>query len=486
MRTTILSLSLLAITGMAPAALAADWFHIARDKGRVIDLDRDSVLASDAGTKVAWGRIVLTDEEVESAGYKTIKALNRYDCRSQTFLTVKRVYLDSKGLTVREEPAGTQKPIAIQPGTLDDRFYKEVCKPASLQQLAKIADAAEAASQRAKPAAPTPRIERANPALRHADLQMVKEEVKAEAPLPEKPITSKPLIQLPPKPAPRAAEAPPPPAPSTVSAPAPAAAPGNAPRYYRPPPARKPAPKPAATETAAHAADAAPLAHVHGHWSYEGETGPQNWARLKPEFATCASGKRQSPIDIRDGIKVALEPIKFDYKPSYFRIVDNGHTIQVTVGAGLNMQIMGRSYELQQFHFHRPAEERIDGRSFDMVVHLVHKDLDGRLAVIAVLLDRGVEHPTIQTLWNNLPLEKNESYQPSVAINPADLLPADRSYFTYMGSLTTPPCSEGVLWMVMRQPVQISPEQISIFSRFYRNNARPIQPPGDRIIKESR
>jgi carbonic anhydrase len=117
-------------------------------------------------------------------------------------------------------------------------------------------------------------------------------------------------------------------------------------------------------------------------------------------------GERQSPIDIRDGIKVDLEPIRFDYRPSNFRIVDNGHTIQVNLGPGNTMAVMGRMYDLVQFHFHRPSEERINGKGFDMVVHLVHKDLDGRLAVVAVLLERGQAHPVMQTLWNNLPLEK--------------------------------------------------------------------------------
>ena len=474
MRTPVLCIALLGLFGAVPPASAADWLHIAREKGRSVDLDRNSVLASDAGTKVAWGRIVLTNDEAASAGYKTIKALNRYDCRSQTFLTVKRVYLDAQGLTVREEPVGTQKPIPIQPGTLDDRFYKQVCKPQSLEQLAQIADAAEAAGQLANPGHAAPKIERSNPKMRHADLQMVKEEEHAEPVQPEKPATSKTPIPLPPKPGSKAAEVPP------------ATLPPPAPRYYRPPAPRKPKPVSPQVMQAAPAAPDNAAAMRQIPWAYEGEGGPQNWSRLKSEFATCSSGTRQSPIDIRDGIKVTLEPIKFDYKSSYFRIVDNGHTIQVSVGPGLNITVMGKTYELQQFHFHRPAEERIDGRAFDMVVHLVHKDLDGKLAVVAVLLDRGVEHPTIQTLWNNLPLEKNASYQPSVTINPADLLPADRSYFTYMGSLTTPPCSEGVLWMVMRQAAQISPEQIAIFSRFYRNNARPLQPPGDRIIKESR
>ena len=208
--------------------------------------------------------------------------------------------------------------------------------------------------------------------------------------------------------------------------------------------------------------------------------------KLKPEFAQCAKGERQSPIDIRDGIRVDQQPIEFDYMPSYFRIVDNGHTVQVNVGEGSSIRIMGRQYDLIQFHFHRPSEERINGRGFDMVAHLVHKDLDGRLAVVAVLLQRGSDHPLVQTLWNNLPLEKNVGFAPEVSIDLNQLLPEDRRYFAYMGSLTTPPCTEGVLWMVLKQPVSLSAEQIGIFSRLYPMNARPVQPAGDRMIKESR
>ncbi|RTL27739.1 MAG: carbonic anhydrase family protein, partial [Rhodocyclaceae bacterium] len=207
----------------------------------------------------------------------------------------------------------------------------------------------------------------------------------------------------------------------------------------------------------------------------------------KPEWQLCGSGERQSPIDIREGIKVDLEPIQFDYHPSNFRIVDNGHTIQVNLGQGNTMSVMGRVYDLVQFHFHRPSEERVNGRGFDMVVHLVHKDLDGRLAVVAVLLERGKANALIQTLWNNLPLEKDADYSPDgVSIDLNQFLPENRSYYTYMGSLTTPPCSEGVLWMVMKQPQPIAAEQIAIFSRLYPMNARPIQSVRSRLIKESR
>ena len=236
----------------------------------------------------------------------------------------------------------------------------------------------------------------------------------------------------------------------------------------------------------------APTAASHStalpHWGYAGDGAPEHWADLSPDNKQCAVGTRQSPIDIRDGIKVELEKVQFDYRPSGFAVLDNGHTIQVNLAPGNTLTVMGRRFELIQFHFHRPSEERINGRQFDMVVHLVHKDAEGRLGVLAVLLERGPDNRSqslIQTVWNNLPLEKNQALTAPGLLDVGQLLPEDRAYFTYMGSLTTPPCSEGVLWMVMRQPVQLSANQIAIFGRLYPMNARPIQAASGRLIKES-
>lgn len=241
---------------------------------------------------------------------------------------------------------------------------------------------------------------------------------------------------------------------------------------------------PAATATApqAHRPAAVPDA---GHWAYEGKTGPQAWGRLKAEYATCAGGQRQSPIDIRDGIGLELEPLQFDYRSGSFAVIDNGHTVQVNVPPGNSLEVMGRRYELLQFHFHRPSEEHIDGRRFELSVHLVHKDAQGRLAVLAVLLERGAAQPLLQTVWNHLPLEKNEEVAVRAPIDLGQLLPENRRYFTYMGSLTTPPCSEGVLWLVLQQPVQLSQQQIDIFAHLYPMNARPLQQAAGRLIKQS-
>jgi carbonic anhydrase len=239
-------------------------------------------------------------------------------------------------------------------------------------------------------------------------------------------------------------------------------------------------------EKAAAAAAILAAAPKHGTvWSYEGELGPANWSKINVDWAKCGTGNRQSPIDLRDGIKVNLEQIGFDYHPSSFNEVNNGHTIQVTVGGGNFITVGNQTYELQQFHFHRPSEEKINGKGTEMVMHLVHKSAEGKFAIVAVLLERGQPHSLMQTIWDNLPLEKHEVVAPSVVIDPKDALPEKRDYFTYMGSMTEPPCTEGVLWLVFKQPRQASPAQMALFSRLYPLNARPVQSTAGRMIKES-
>jgi len=240
-------------------------------------------------------------------------------------------------------------------------------------------------------------------------------------------------------------------------------------------------PVPKALPPVRHAAHAA----LPAHWSYDGPGGPDAWAKLAPEFASCGKGTRQSPIDIQGGIRVQLDPIVFDYKAGPYRVLDNGHTIQVNVAPGSTLEVNGRRYELEQFHFHRPSEERIDGKRYEMSVHLVHRDATGRIAVVAVLLEPGAAQGVVQAVWNHLPLEKGDEVVVPAPLDPAALLPEERGYYTYMGSLTTPPCSEGVLWMVMKKPVTLSAEQSAIFGRLYPMNARPVQAASGRLIKES-
>jgi carbonic anhydrase len=221
---------------------------------------------------------------------------------------------------------------------------------------------------------------------------------------------------------------------------------------------------------------------VH-EWAYTGEHGPQHWADVKADFAACGVGKTQSPIDIHGAASGSPAPIKFDYHAVPLHITDNGHTVQVTYAAGSSITVRGKHYELAQFHFHHPSEERIEGKGYPMVAHLVHKSADGALAVVAVLLREGAQNPLIATLWKNLPADKEKEVAPEkVTINAARLLPVSRAYYEFAGSLTTPPCSEGVTWLVLATPVELSASQISRFTKIYSSNARPLQALNGRAI----
>lgn len=241
----------------------------------------------------------------------------------------------------------------------------------------------------------------------------------------------------------------------------------------------------AAAADAGHAPDAASASDGHdAHWAYDGEFAPYRWGDLKSGYALCKSGTRQSPIDIRNPVVSDVEPIQFHYEDAPLKVSNNGHTIEVEVAPGSFILHAGARYELVQFHFHTPSEERINGRTFDMVAHLVHKSAQGRLAVVAVLLTAGREQATLQQIWSAMPGTANRTRERlDVMINAAKLLPADPAFYSFMGSLTTPPCTEGVQWLVMKTPVEISREQISHFAALYPMNARPLQASNDRLIK---
>jgi carbonic anhydrase len=223
------------------------------------------------------------------------------------------------------------------------------------------------------------------------------------------------------------------------------------------------------------------------HWGYTGHGGPTEWGTLSPEFETCGLGKHQSPIDIHGAKVVDLPAIRFDYHAAPLAIVDNGHTIQVNYAPGSTIDIGGARYELVQFHFHRPSEEKVDGKSHAMVAHLVHRNAEGQLAVVAVLLDGGGANAMIDTIWKHLPPEKEKPIVVTgVNVDAAALLPKDHGYFTFQGSLTTPPCSENVTWIVLKEPVRIANADIDAFGRIYPMNARPVQPTNDREIDETK
>jgi carbonic anhydrase len=203
--------------------------------------------------------------------------------------------------------------------------------------------------------------------------------------------------------------------------------------------------------------------------------------------SACNLGKNQLPIDIRGASSTNLPAIKFDYKPSPLKVIDNGHTIQVNYSPGSTIDIGGVRYELIQFHFHKPSEEKIDGKSHAMVAHLVHRSADGKLAVVAVLLDQGGASALIDSIWKNLPKEKEkEAPVHNVTVDATELLPENRGYYTFRGSLTTPLCSEEVTWLVLKSPVKIAEGEIAAFGKIYPMNARPMQPLNGRTVQATK
>jgi carbonic anhydrase len=220
-------------------------------------------------------------------------------------------------------------------------------------------------------------------------------------------------------------------------------------------------------------------AHAGPHWDYEGEMGPENWGK---EFPTCAKGKSQSPLDIKgpfEKVKMSIAP---DYKNGQLKVLNNGHTIQVNVEPGSKVRIDGKPYDLLQFHFHKPSEELIDGKPAAMVIHFVHKNAEGQLAVIGVMLKEGNENPGIKTIWSNLPATAGAEVTPDkVMFNPANLLPPEFDFYTYEGSLTTPPCTEKVKFFIMKSQVNIGRDQVGAFP--FKKNARPVQPLNGRVIQ---
>jgi carbonic anhydrase len=216
-------------------------------------------------------------------------------------------------------------------------------------------------------------------------------------------------------------------------------------------------------------------AHAPAHWGYEGEHGPNAWGRLDPTYVACESGQHQSPIDLHGAEEASLPPLEARYAAFTPALVDNGHTLQAAAPPGNVVVIDGHPLELAQFHFHRPSEHLIDGKPWPAELHFVHRDEAGKLAVIAVPLSEGpADHAALAALLAG------------EQVNPADLFPVERTYFQYEGSLTTPPCTEGVTWRVFVSPISASAQQLLQVEKRVPTNSRPVMPLNDRRLRLGR
>ncbi len=221
------------------------------------------------------------------------------------------------------------------------------------------------------------------------------------------------------------------------------------------------------------------------HWTYEGLGNPTQWGKLKPDFVLCDIGKNQTPINLVENemIEAKLPPIEFSYQNAMSNVVNNGHTIQVNYPEGSSIKIEGKTFNLVQFHFHTPSENQINGKSFPLEAHFVHKNDKEGLAVIGVMFEIGNSNELIDIIWKKVSSKENEEVKIEQELNLMGLLPEEKSYFRFNGSLTTPPCSEGVRWFVMKKPLAISQAQIYQFKGWMKHdNARPLQPINARPI----
>lgn len=224
-------------------------------------------------------------------------------------------------------------------------------------------------------------------------------------------------------------------------------------------------------------------AHHKAHWGYSGAEGPAHWGELDPKYAACKSGKSQSPINITGAVEADLPALEMNYSASGKEVINNGHTIQVNVARGNSLTIGDKQYELLQYHFHTSSENTIEGESFALEMHLVHRDSQGNLAVVGVMFEEGEANDEIANIWSVMPQEQGSAMLNEVQ-DPTSLLPADQSFNHFMGSLTTPPCTEGVNWYVLNGVLSISSEQKEAFlSLFGENNNRPVQPLNGREIQ---
>jgi carbonic anhydrase len=221
------------------------------------------------------------------------------------------------------------------------------------------------------------------------------------------------------------------------------------------------------------------------HWSYTGDTGPSQWGHLEEKFEACSTGSRQSPIDILPPYEKSKESLVLNYSTSPLKMINNGHSIQVNITGEHTLKVANKNYHLVQFHFHTPSEHTVDGKHIDMEIHLVHKADDGSFAVVGVLLNKGKENQFLSTIWNKLPKEEGkETEDATIQLVLKDLLPKKMGYYHYTGSLTTPPCSEGVEWYVLAEPMEASTQQMLAFQSIFPVSIRPLQPlNGRKIVK---
>ncbi len=499
-----------AVLGLSGHAAAASWQLIESRSRAQTELDVASIVRKE-GHASGWVQTTYSTLTSSESGtyfaYRSLKEHLRMHCAERTTTVLARAYFNDEGAEIAMiKGKGETRPVA--PDTTEQRVMARMCNPNAGAESAKVGAAKRAAGApvamaTAAPVSPVSTRYMDGPAVIGNKNGFIKAKAEAAGDLHSPgPASINKATAI--------SEAAPAPAAGTASEPAAdphqpqkALALAQTKTTAPPNPLAKLQTRPASRESRqqvvarvleeraqpakgagaqGHAASGGSDEHVH--WAYDGEFAPYKWGDMKADYALCKSGSRQSPIDIRNPVVSEIEPIQFHYEDAPLKVSNNGHTIQVDYAPGSFIFHAGARYELVQFHFHTPSEERINGRTFDMVAHLVHKSAQGKLAVVAVLLAAGKEQPMLHQVWNAMPGTAGRTRERlDVMINARQLLPADPAFYSFMGSLTTPPCTEGVQWLVMKTPVEMSRDQIGHFVALYPMNARPLQAQNDRLIK---
>lgn len=428
--------AMLMLLAVQPLQAQDSWETIGQDRNRQVQLDRSSIMGSDGAAKVAWARIVLPPLDVEAQGFASIKALNRFDCSGRSFKTIKRVYLDERNIVLREEDAENPASVFFARNTVDERLWREVCRPDA---------GGGGAPDAAAPSRPLQQDSRAL-AASAAALAMAAERAAGQT-------AGRPAAEPPASPR-RSAQ--------------------DMPAQPRPPASRI---TEGTTRPARRGAD----------WSFEGSTGPEHWGRLRREWAQCDRGQQQSPIDLVRGEEIDLAPLVFEYPRVAFRVVDTGRLLQMHVGNGLAVNVRDQRYALTHLQLHYPLHERIDDLRPDAAIHLHHRAADGQHLILVVPLQLGfAENPVIRQLLAHLPPRGGETRSGGELLDLLATLPPHTDYYLYPGSLITPPCTEGVVWVVMRRAVSLSAEQLYLLQMVHPDTSRPTRAAHDRRVYRAR
>ncbi len=417
---------------------AANWVKLSENGTSKLLIDKQSILEKDqltrAWVKVEYKKVQINSESADKT-YNLSKLLWYFDCPAQKSATTQVLqYMNAETVFSAGIDVKAAEFIEPVPETDLDRAMRYVCTRAQpkKQQETKLAS---------KPL-------ESKPSETKAQTAKTQENAPAEA---EK------------KPEPAAAEA----------------KPAESKQVEAKPEEVKAAPEKAAatkpTKGNTHAA----------HWTYEGKEGPENWGKLQREFAACETGQNQSPVDIDATIDAPLKTLKGIQKVPAKEIVNNGHTIQANFKEGNMLLLDDTPFQMKQVHFHTPSENTIKGKPFPLEAHFVHADKKGNFAVIAVMYKEGKANAGLEKLWSQMPKEKGAPVPLNTKVTAQELMPENRDYYRFSGSLTTPPCTEGVRWLVLKTPMTVSKAQIAAFEEvLHHHNNRPVQPLNGRVVLE--